>query len=192
MRVLRFEALTATPWKNGGGTTVEFAVDPPNAGLDAFAWRVSAAEVRESGPFSRFEGIDRMLAILDGEGLALDFPARTIRVGPDDPPVAFPGESPVVGRPLGGVVRDLNVMTRRALWRADVARRKFAPGEALLAQGDVRIFVALGDSFAHCAGERIALAPRDALVLDAGEMATAGPSAAAFGLAIAMHRVAPT
>jgi uncharacterized protein len=66
MRVVRFAALPAVPWKNGGGTTVEIAVHPPSAGTDAFDWRVSAAEIREAGPFSRFDGIDRALAILDG------------------------------------------------------------------------------------------------------------------------------
>jgi uncharacterized protein len=135
MRVLRFAALPHTPWKNGGGTTVELAIDPPGAGLDAFAWRVSIAEVRKSGPFSRFDGIDRTLAILDGDGIALDFGDRVIRVGRDDPPLIVPGESPVIGTPLGGVVRDLNVMTRRAAWRADVARRVFAPGEAVPTEG---------------------------------------------------------
>jgi uncharacterized protein len=189
MRVLRFAALHATPWKNGGGTTVELAVDPPGAGLDAFAWRVSVAEVHTSGPFSRFEGIDRTLAILDGDGIALDFGDRVICVGRDDPPVVFPGESPVIGRPLGGFVRDVNVMTRRAAWRSDVVRRIFASGETVPPEGEVRIFVALGPCLAHCAGERVALRSRDAVVFDTGAVSTIAGANPAVGLVIALHRL---
>ncbi|EGD04024.1 hypothetical protein B1M_13530, partial [Burkholderia sp. TJI49] len=49
--------LVASPWKNGGGVTREIAAFPPGAALDAFAWRVSVADVGAAGPFSRFDGI---------------------------------------------------------------------------------------------------------------------------------------
>ena len=58
-------------WKNGGGETAEIAVSPPGAALDAFDWRLSMAKVETDGPFSAFPGIDRTLAILEGEGIRL-------------------------------------------------------------------------------------------------------------------------
>ena len=71
MRLIAFSHLVATPWKNGGGVTRQIAIDPPGSGLDDFGWRLSTAEVAQDGPFSRFDGVDRQLHILAGEGLDL-------------------------------------------------------------------------------------------------------------------------
>ncbi len=107
----------AVPWKNGGGVTREVTVFPPGAGIDAFDWRVSMAEVTQAGPFSLFEGIDRHLTVLRGR-LRLDFSDRSLTLGPLDS-VAFSGSAPVYGVPLEPVL-DLNVMTRRDLAQASV------------------------------------------------------------------------
>ncbi|MCZ0993430.1 HutD family protein [Streptomyces noursei] len=53
MRILRADGRAAVPWRNGGGLTREVAAHPPGAGWDAFAWRVSLAEVTRDGPYSR-------------------------------------------------------------------------------------------------------------------------------------------
>jgi environmental stress-induced protein Ves len=69
MRKLAPPSYRTMPWKNGGGTTIEIArsPEPPEgAGLDDLDWRVSMARVDGPGPFSRFEGVDRTLAVLDG------------------------------------------------------------------------------------------------------------------------------
>ncbi|MGO6905167.1 HutD family protein, partial [Rhizobium ruizarguesonis] len=72
MRILRAGDYKRMPWKNGKGETVEIAVFPPDASINDFDWRVSMATVAEDGPFSIFPGIDRTLAILDGNGMVLD------------------------------------------------------------------------------------------------------------------------
>ena len=59
--------LPEIPWKNGGGSTRQLAIHPPQASLDDFAWRISCARVRGAGPFSAFPGIQRSLALLEGE-----------------------------------------------------------------------------------------------------------------------------
>ena len=110
------------PWRNGGGTTREIACHPPGAGTDAFTWHISMAQVAQAGAFSHFGGIDRVLTILDG--------ALILRVQGDAPvtlkaasrPHVFPGDVPCMGTPVGGVVSDLNVMTRRGQATASVAR----------------------------------------------------------------------
>lgn len=71
MRILRASEYKTMPWKNGGGVTVEIAIHPPGASVDAFDWRVSMATVAQDGPFSSFPGVDRTLAIIEGNGLAL-------------------------------------------------------------------------------------------------------------------------
>jgi environmental stress-induced protein Ves len=119
--ILRAADRVAVPWKNGGGITREVAVWPPGAGFDTFDWRVSIAEVREAGPFSTFDGIDRTMAILVGR-LTLRFADRTVALDAASAPFAFPGDVACDGVPVGGHVTDLNVMTRRGRATARVAR----------------------------------------------------------------------
>lgn len=102
------------PWKNGGGETIEIARGPPGASLDAFDWRISRARIDGPGPFSRFPGIDRTLCVLDGAGIALSvagYPEQ--RLTQQSRPFAFDGAREAHSSLIGGVVTDLNVMTRR-------------------------------------------------------------------------------
>ena len=66
LEVLRASERTPVPWKNGGGVTREVAVSPAGSSLDDFDWRVSVADIRAAGPFSRFPGIERQMAVLSG------------------------------------------------------------------------------------------------------------------------------
>ena len=111
------------PWKNGLGSTTEIAVFPPGASVEDFGWRVSAADVAADGPFSAFPGIDRTLSILDGDGLTLfvgNAEGRVLRQ--DTAPFAFPADVPTSADLLDGPITDLNVMTRRGVWRHAVER----------------------------------------------------------------------
>ena len=65
------ECLRAAPWKNGGGSTTEIAISPPDAGFDDFDWRISVATIAADGPFSAFAGIDRVITLLAGAGVLL-------------------------------------------------------------------------------------------------------------------------
>jgi len=56
------DALPLEKWKNGQGLTRELARSP---GSDLL-WRVSSAFVKSSGPFSVYEGYDRVICLLDG------------------------------------------------------------------------------------------------------------------------------
>lgn len=105
-------AYRVTPWKDGGGTTTQIAIEPPGATVaDPFVWRLSSARVEGSGPFSRFPGTHRILALLEGPGMELVFEdGRTLRL--DDPlaPVAFPGDLGVHATLLGGPCVDLGLI----------------------------------------------------------------------------------
>lgn len=107
------------PWKNGLGRTAEIARAP--AAGDAFDWRLSIATIAQDGAFSAFSGCDRTLVPIAGGGLALDFADGTTLTGQLFEPMRFPGEHPCFGRLLAGPARDLNVITRRAIARHDVA-----------------------------------------------------------------------
>ncbi|HOO88381.1 MAG TPA: HutD family protein, partial [Synergistales bacterium] len=68
------------PWKNGGGITHEMFIYPEDATLqeEEFLWRLSSANVGESGPFSTFPGYDRVLFFLSGNALDLTVNGETV------------------------------------------------------------------------------------------------------------------
>jgi environmental stress-induced protein Ves len=120
--IRRFDlsARAATPWKNGAGATRELAVWPETASLSDFDWRISIAEIAQDGPFSTFPGIDRVIMLLDGDGVELTGPTFSHCLTTPHRPFAFAGESAVSARLLGGPSRDFNVMARRGRFDVEV------------------------------------------------------------------------
>ncbi|MFE0172402.1 HutD family protein [Streptomyces sp. NPDC059002] len=123
--VLRWSEYPSVPWKNGGGVTREVAsgaVPEPLASTkatDGFDWRVSVADVDTHGPFSSFPGIDRVITLVEGEGMVLTVDGRPQLVEPLAP-FAFSGDAATDCRLEAGAVRDMNVMTRRGRATAHV------------------------------------------------------------------------
>ena len=112
------------PWKNGKGETVEIAVFPPGASIDAFAWRISMASVANDGAFSSFPEIDRTLSILSGHGMALTIDgAAPVLLTMESDPLRFAADVPVDATLVDGAITDLNVMTRRGRFAHSVARK---------------------------------------------------------------------
>ena len=108
------------PWKNGGGVTREVASFPPIGGLTDFDWRISLADVAVDGPFSAFDGYDRMIAVVAGAGMALTVDGTEHVVTRRPVPFAFSGASDTACRLLDGPIMDFNVMTRTGRVEADV------------------------------------------------------------------------
>ncbi len=119
MTVLRAADHRRMPWANGGGVTSEIAVSPEDADMHAFDWRVSMADIAHSGPFSSLPGVDRILLLIEGEGMSLTIDGASVEVTSDEP-VTFRGESVVEGWLDEGPTRDLNLMTRRGRCRGDM------------------------------------------------------------------------
>lgn len=159
IRTLRAADRAAVPWKNGGGITREVAIWPPGSGFDGFDWRVSMAEVREAGPFSRFDNIDRTLMILEGR-MVLTFADRWIELTSASAPFAFRGDIACEGCPIGGPVTDLNVMTRRG--RATAAVRRVID-QSLSVNGPHTLIVTVTDCTVAMGEDSTSLVPRDAI-----------------------------
>jgi len=120
MQLLAPEAMRRMPWKNGGGVTTEIAIAPAGATLDAFDWRISAAQVDAAGPFSRFAGVDRSLAVTQGGRMTLHrADGKAISLAPGEPPARFPGEVDIHAT-IAAPLSDFNVMTRRDAWAHEV------------------------------------------------------------------------
>lgn len=97
------------PWKNGAGTTTEIARDH-GAEHTMFGWRLSVADVNASGGFSDFSGYQRIITVLQGEGMVL-----TVDAQPTPPlrvfePFAFDGASSVFCELQEGAIRDFNLI----------------------------------------------------------------------------------
>lgn len=179
MRLLRAADRVATPWKNGGGVTREVAAWPPGAGLDAFDWRISLADVAADGPFSAFPGVDRVLTVIDGQGLVLEIDGRTTPLKPGAP-FAFPGEAAVMARLPAGPIRDLNVMVRRSAWTATV--QPWRSGRIVATDGPVLV-VLLEDAEDFAA--------LDGIFLDVGETETLDLPAEARALTVTLRPTSP-
>ncbi len=122
MQHIKAETYRHMPWKNGGGETIEIAVFPEGAGTDAFDWRVSMAAVASDGPFSGFLQIDRTLCLLTGHGICLQIGRMTYTLDAKSPPLAFAGDVATTATLTDGPVTDLNVMTRRGVFKHHVER----------------------------------------------------------------------
>ena len=138
IRILTSADYRSMLWKNGAGRTTEIATHPHGAAFDAFAWRVSIAEVDRDGPFSRFLGVDRVIALLDGEGMRLRGGTLDADLTTPFAPHAFSGDEAIDCTLIAGGIRDFNAMFRRgrARGRIDVVRgdgEEFAPTDFRLA-----------------------------------------------------------
>lgn len=106
-----------TPWKNGGGVSVEIAAEHDPAlgeGWAGLVWSFSRTGFAAPSPFSDLSGTDRIIAVLTGRGLVLrahDGGADVV-VGPPFHPAPFDGGRRVDGVP-DGPVTVANLMGRR-------------------------------------------------------------------------------
>lgn len=174
MRHLPAAAHKRMAWKNGGGETVEIAVSPPDAGLGEFGWRVSTARVAVDGPFSSFPGVDRTLALLEGEALVLRIEGMgEHRLAKGGDPLLFPADAPTEAVLPAGPITDLNVMTRRGRHRAALA--PLGRGGVLEAGAATLLLLAQGPVAVETEAGRLLLSRGDALLLEPGESAVAAP-----------------
>jgi hypothetical protein len=123
IRVIDASRHRRMPWKNGFGTTIEIAIDPPDADLGGrFRWRLSVADVHRSGPFSAFPGYERTIMVIEGNGMDLaignDAPRRLDRLFE---PFVFSGDARAECRLIEGPIRDFNIMVDRSVLRSHTA-----------------------------------------------------------------------
>lgn len=129
-------------WKNGGGSTRELLAAPSG---DDWRWRVSVAEIEADGPFSAYPGVERWIALVEGEGIELDFGGRTQRRLQGHTPLRFDGARAPSCKLLSGPTTDLNLMLRGVEGRMERARPQapWAPSTVqagLYARGPCQLF----------------------------------------------------
>lgn len=135
IRVIPRAEQPVMPWANGGGSTRQVAIDPPDGSLQrGFRWRVSCAQVASDGPFSRLPGVDRSLWLVRGRGMRLRFAAREVVLMEPMERVDFCGEDEVAAQLLGGPCEDCNVMATRGVVRAEARIERIAANDSFTLQ----------------------------------------------------------
>jgi environmental stress-induced protein Ves len=162
------KAYRRTPWKNGGGVTVNIAdASAPGAEPGSWSgtlWRLGRTEIVAGGPFSDLSGYDRVLTVIGGRGLVLQIEGgAALDVREPCRPVRFRGEDRIVSRLEAGPVAVLNL----------IADRRHAIDVAILSGTDARVLnapinivYALADCVVAISGEEHALQRDEALRLD--------------------------
>ena len=136
IKILRRESYHSLPWKNGLGVTREILRHP--TGAEDFAWRLSLADVGQSGPFSAFPGYERVIVLLKGDGFVLRFgngEEHALRNKYE--PFRFDGGREVTCVLDGGASNDLNLMVRADLGPANCEVLRL-DGETVLTAGPGR------------------------------------------------------
>ncbi len=119
-----------TPWKNGGGTTLDIAEKGE-------IWRFGRTPITVAGPFSDYAGFDRLQVLVGGRGLVLETPEGEIDVREPFKPVRFTGETKITSRLEAGPVEVVNLIGARASVSLDLRvllageRRQLDPGTHL-------------------------------------------------------------
>jgi uncharacterized protein len=113
--IVPLDEVVSSPWKNGGGTTRELIAWPNS---DQWVWRMSVAEVKQGGPFSIFQGVQRWFAVLSGAGVTLDVShagqLSSHSLKRDSSPFCFDGEAAVNCELLDSVTHDFNLMLHKS------------------------------------------------------------------------------
>jgi uncharacterized protein len=164
-----------TPWKNGGGITIDIAISllpgfAPGS-WEGLVWRFGRTAIVSSGPFSGLSGFDRQLVLVSGLGLVLETPDEEIDVRQPLKPVRFAGETRIVSRLEAGPVEVVNLLGDRS--RVSIDLSCLAVGATSCHPAGVHIIYAAAtscDLFINGNGCEIAIG--HALRIDAAESFT--------------------
>ena len=155
-----------TPWRNGGGVTVDIAVATDKEGD---IWRFGRTPIVAPGPFSDYRGFDRVQVLVAGSGLVLKTPDGEIDVREPFRPVRFAGETPIVSRLESGPVEVVNLIGNRSKVRIDM--KVLDEDRALrLGPGLHIVYNPLGESMLDADGTRHVLVADHGLRVEAADV----------------------
>jgi len=144
LKVLRAADNPRMPWKNGGGSTEEITRDA-GEGLEGFGWRLSIADIGESGGFSRFDGYQRVISVLQGAGMSLDVDGQRTRPLLPFDAFAFKGESAVNCTLTDGPIRDFNLIYAPDRYRARLQWLDAATPQTLFSSAHTVLIFSAGE-----------------------------------------------
>lgn len=145
-RIIPSVEFKTVPWKNGKGITKELFVRYEKDRSE-YIFRLSIAGVTEDGPFSDFSGYDRVLMMLEGNGITLDHSDGSVNDIKNYADIAmFSGDLKTKARLKDGPIKDFNVMTLRGVCRSEIIAIN---GEAVFTENEGELFVLCCGDFVH-------------------------------------------
>lgn len=131
IRIIPAAELHAKPIRIG--TTTELAIFPPDSNFESrdFLCRVSTATLTEGGPFTKFDGYMRILALVVGKGMDLNVDGVSHSICQPFQMLRFMGDVPTTSVLLGESVSDFNVIFRPNV-EANLEQVALGPGFSAL------------------------------------------------------------
>lgn len=155
IRLLDPAGFKTVPWKNGGGTATDFAVElAPDGDV---AWRVGTAGILKDGPFSDYPGVARTFTIVEGPGVHLDFAGEGTRTLDRDQPTRFAGApAPCCRLRDGQAATAFNLLTRDGFASGGVEIRRGRGAEEPVSAAPVIVLAAIEEAWSLTAdGETV-------------------------------------
>ena len=113
-RVIARERWTEVPWRNGQGVTHMIWPQPD---CDEYSGlQIHHTPIQQSGPFSLYQGFERILTLVAGSALVLTVDGAPVLIQPFVP-VRFAGEASVEVHLVDGAVEVFNVIYSRDRWQ---------------------------------------------------------------------------
>ena len=112
-----------------------------------------------------FAGVDRTLAVLEGEGIVLSVAERPeVTLTRSSEPFAFPADQPTSARLVAGPILDFNVMSRRG--RVSHRVERIVQGAWVSDADAAVVFCSAGSARISSGREEATLHAHDAAILD--------------------------
>ncbi|CAN7568945.1 HutD family protein [Bosea sp. LjRoot9] len=164
------ESFRRTPWKNGGGVTIDIA-DAYREGAapgswEGMIWRFGRTGIVAPGPFSDLTGYERLQLVIAGSGLVLETPAGEIDLRRPFQPVRYDGGTPIVSRLENGPVEVVNLIADRALCEIDLIVATTGQN-AVLSAGNHVIYAPENAFTGSCDGKPVRIEPGHAILIEA-------------------------
>ena len=119
VQILTKEDFVLVPWKNGRGVTREL-IRISKTSEEEFDFRLSIAKVDQNSSFSLYKGHERILVLLDGEGLKLKGPSSVVTMDKVLDYYSFRGEESIDCELLGSACVDFNAITNRNYGHSEI------------------------------------------------------------------------
>lgn len=133
------------PWKNGKGYTVEIAKNSDNCPVDRFNWRISMATIDQNSLFSNFNGYQRVISVLEGDGIILTVDDQAPKILHPFDTFFFSGNSQTRCALLNDIVKDFNLIFDPEKYTVSFQWKKIQSRQSQCSAADILLIFSASD-----------------------------------------------